>query len=43
MNRVATEEIADPHTTFNLVMRRAPKENNFKAVLKTIRDLMHAE
>jgi len=32
----------NPNTTFNLVMRRKPKENNFKAVLKTIRDLMQS-
>jgi hypothetical protein len=30
----------DMYATFNLVMRRKPKENNFKAVLTTIRDLM---
>jgi intron-binding protein aquarius len=27
--------------SFNLIMRRKPKENNFKAVLETIRDLMN--
>ncbi|ESO09157.1 hypothetical protein HELRODRAFT_110053 [Helobdella robusta] len=31
----------DPYETFNLVIRRKPKENNFKAVLETIRDLMN--
>jgi hypothetical protein len=30
----------DPYTTFNLLVRRRPEENNFKAVLATIRDLM---
>ncbi|XP_055384835.1 RNA helicase aquarius [Condylostylus longicornis] len=28
---------------FNIIMRRKPKENNFKAVLETIRDLMNSE
>lgn len=31
------------YKTFNLVLRRKPKENNFKAVLETIRNLMNAE
>ena len=31
----------DPYQTFNVVIRRKPKENNFKAVLETIRDLMN--
>jgi intron-binding protein aquarius len=29
------------YDSFNLLMRRKPKENNFKAVLETIRDLMN--
>eukprot|EP01062_Namystynia_karyoxenos_P069924 TRINITY_DN6533_c0_g1_i3.p1 TRINITY_DN6533_c0_g1~~TRINITY_DN6533_c0_g1_i3.p1 ORF type:complete len:1505 (+),score=516.09 TRINITY_DN6533_c0_g1_i3:74-4588(+) len=29
-----------PYDSFTIVMRRKPKENNFKAVLETIRDLM---
>ncbi|TRZ02669.1 hypothetical protein DNTS_024402 [Danionella cerebrum] len=33
----------DPYETFNLIMRRKPKENNFKAVLETIRNLMNTE
>ncbi|EDO34933.1 predicted protein [Nematostella vectensis] len=33
----------DTYETFNILMRRKPKENNFKAVLETIRDLMNAE
>lgn len=33
----------DPHTTFNLLLRRKAKENNFRAVLATIRDLMEGE
>eukprot|EP00741_Cyanophora_paradoxa_P007305 tig00001098_g7066.t1 len=32
----------DPYKTFNIVLRRNPKENNFKAVLETIRDLCNA-
>jgi intron-binding protein aquarius len=31
----------DIYDTFNIFMRRKPKENNFKAVLETIRDLMN--
>jgi intron-binding protein aquarius len=31
----------DVYDTFNVLMRRKPKENNFKAVLQTIRDLMN--
>lgn len=31
----------DIYDTFNVFMRRKPKENNFKAVLETIRDLMN--
>lgn len=30
-------------TGFNIIMRRKPKENNFKAVLETIRELMNTE
>ena len=33
----------DVYETFNILMRRKPKENNFKAVLETIRDLMNTE
>ncbi|CAK0785152.1 hypothetical protein CVIRNUC_008358 [Coccomyxa viridis] len=33
----------DVYSTFNLLMRRKPKENNFKAVLESIRDLMNGE
>lgn len=35
--------IQDVYETFNIVMRRKPKENNFKAVLETIRELMNTE
>lgn len=31
----------DMYETFNIILRRKPKENNFKAVLETIRDLMN--
>ncbi|CAC5409596.1 AQR [Mytilus coruscus] len=31
----------DAYETFNVIMRRKPKENNFKAVLETLRDLMN--
>ncbi|XP_072313298.1 RNA helicase aquarius isoform X2 [Eucyclogobius newberryi] len=33
----------DPYESFNILMRRKPKENNFKAVLETIRHLMNTE
>merc|ERR1719320_2335660 len=31
----------DVYSSFNILLRRKPKENNFKAVLETIRDLMN--
>ncbi len=33
----------DTYETFNILMRRKPKENNFKAVLETIRELMNTQ
>ncbi|XP_076342913.1 LOW QUALITY PROTEIN: RNA helicase aquarius [Tachypleus tridentatus] len=33
----------DIYENFNIIIRRKPKENNFKAVLETIRDLMNTE
>lgn len=33
----------DVYEGFNVIMRRKPKENNFKAVLETIRHLMNTE
>lgn len=33
----------DVYETFNILMRRKPKENNFKAVLETIRELMNTQ
>lgn len=35
--------LQDVYETFNILMRRKPKENNFKAVLETIRELMNTE
>jgi intron-binding protein aquarius len=31
----------DVYATFNVFVRRRPKENNFKAILESIRDLMN--
>lgn len=41
MNRMAASGGVDVYATFNLLMRRKPKENNFKAILESIRDLMN--
>ncbi|XP_037896069.1 RNA helicase aquarius [Glossina fuscipes] len=37
------EGAEDVYENFNIIMRRKPKENNFKAVLETIRHLMNTE
>jgi intron-binding protein aquarius len=37
------DDAEDVYATFNLLVRRKAKENNFKAVLETIRDLMNTE
>ena len=37
------KKLEDVYSTFNVVLRRKPAENNFKAVLETIRDLMQGE
>lgn len=37
------ENGADVYESFNIIIRRKPKENNFKAVLETIRHLMNTE
>ena len=37
------KQTEDPYKTFNLLMRRKPKENNFKSILETIRDLMNTK
>ncbi|CAH1791178.1 unnamed protein product [Owenia fusiformis] len=38
-----TQGSEDVYETFNIMIRRKPKENNFKAVLETIRDLMNTD
>jgi intron-binding protein aquarius len=40
---LASQEKEDVYETFNILMRRKPKENNFKAVLETIRELINTE
>lgn len=43
-DRIGTGEIKeDIQTTFNLFIRRRPKENNFKSVLESIRELMNTK
>ncbi|XP_065176102.1 RNA helicase aquarius-like [Sycon ciliatum] len=39
--RGQSQDTEDIYSSFNVIMRRKPKENNFKAVLETIRDLMN--
>ena len=43
MQAVIKEALPDPYESFNLIVRRKPKENNFKAVLATIRNLMNTQ
>lgn len=38
---VNKKEAEDVYGSFNILMRRKPKENNFKAILDSIRDLMN--
>ncbi|GLT61707.1 hypothetical protein SLA2020_343940 [Shorea laevis] len=38
---IAQKGAEDVYGTFNILMRRKPKENNFKAILESIRDLMN--
>lgn len=38
---VAEKGAEDIYRSFNILMRRKPKENNFKAILESIRDLMN--
>ncbi|XP_010916892.1 uncharacterized protein [Elaeis guineensis] len=38
---IAEKGKEDVYGTFNILMRRKPKENNFKAILESIRDLMN--
>eukprot|EP00898_Chlorokybus_atmophyticus_P006825 jgi/Chlat1/7143/Chrsp57S06803 len=40
---MASSDGHDIYTSFNLLVRRKPKENNFKAILESIRDLMNEE
>ena len=41
MEKTTNEGARDVYDTFNIFMRRKPKENNFKAVLETMRELMN--
>ena len=43
MNRTLKQSQEEVHSTFNIFLRRKPKENNFKAVLETTRELMNTE
>ncbi|BBN15051.1 intron-binding protein aquarius [Marchantia polymorpha subsp. ruderalis] len=43
VNAMAQSGADDVYGTFNLLMRRKPKENNFKAILESIRDLMNED
>ena len=43
MNRTLKQSEDEVHNTFNIFLRRKPKENNFKAVLETTRELMNTE
>ncbi|KAI3936782.1 hypothetical protein MKW92_043376 [Papaver armeniacum] len=41
VNAISGKGAQDVYGTFNILLRRKPKENNFKAVLEAIRDLMN--
>lgn len=41
VSNIAEKGTEDVYGTFNVLMRRKPKENNFKAILESIRDLMN--
>lgn len=41
VSNIAEKGADDVYSTFNILMRRKPKENNFKAILESIRDLMN--
>ncbi|KAF7727161.1 hypothetical protein EC973_007936 [Apophysomyces ossiformis] len=43
MQKYHNKECEDVHETFNVLMRRKAQENNSKAVLETIRNLMQSE
>lgn len=39
----STTQTENIYSTFNVIVRRKPKQNNFKGVLETIRDLMNTK
>ncbi|XP_040992399.1 RNA helicase aquarius [Juglans microcarpa x Juglans regia] len=41
VSNIAEKGADDVYGTFHILMRRKPKENNFKAILESIRDLMN--
>ncbi|KAJ0987357.1 hypothetical protein J5N97_005713 [Dioscorea zingiberensis] len=41
VTNIAEKGTEDVYGSFNILMRRKPKENNFKAILESIRDLMN--
>ncbi|CAI9102844.1 OLC1v1001193C1 [Oldenlandia corymbosa var. corymbosa] len=41
VSNIAEKGAEDIYGTFNVLLRRKPKENNFKAILESIRDLMN--
>lgn len=41
LTNIAEKGAEDLYSTFNILVRRKPKENNFKAILESIRDLMN--
>ena len=43
MSKTLKGDNEDVYKSFNLILRRKAKENNFKAVLETIRDLMNTK
>ena len=43
VNRLVEEQGEDVYMALNMLMRRKPKENNFKAILECIRDLMNSD
>ena len=42
-NRMAESDGEDVYAGMNILLRRKPKENNFKAILECIRDLTNAD
>ncbi|KAF3962916.1 hypothetical protein CMV_012634 [Castanea mollissima] len=41
VSNITEKGVDDVYGTFNVLMKRKPKENNFKAILESIRDLMN--